>query len=241
MKTSPTKRRIVFVVLGACALFAVAVIAFWPGEKEPEYQGKKLSEWCEIRAMTDGTSDQSESAKAIRHIGTNALPFLMRWIGYDGFTLRPLRNKLSIHFPVLRYHQNLSAKEKRHLELRTYASFAFRDLGDMAKPVVPQLTRLFYEPKISSGATAAAVALAQLANSGLPTFPILREALTNANPNIRLRAVQSLFFIEGHRRAVNRAVINAMQDPVFVIRRLATNKFEMVARGSTNGVSPDQK
>jgi len=37
-------RRLWLVIL--CALVVtVAAVAFWPGEREPEYQGKKLSEW----------------------------------------------------------------------------------------------------------------------------------------------------------------------------------------------------
>jgi len=48
------RRRIVVLVLSVIA--GVAVVAFWPGLKEPEYQGKKLSEWLDRQAVI---SDQS--------------------------------------------------------------------------------------------------------------------------------------------------------------------------------------
>src|SRR5437588_345456 len=51
----------------------------WPIAKEPEYQGKKLSEWLAIpvhEAKKEGADE------AVRHIGTNAIPWLLRWVGY---------------------------------------------------------------------------------------------------------------------------------------------------------------
>jgi len=35
----------IFITLAACVLVGIGVVAFLPGEKEPEYNGKKLSEW----------------------------------------------------------------------------------------------------------------------------------------------------------------------------------------------------
>ena len=32
-------------IVGGCIVAAVLIVALWPGEREPEYQGKKLSEW----------------------------------------------------------------------------------------------------------------------------------------------------------------------------------------------------
>jgi len=49
-------------------------------EREPEYQGKKLSEWVILH--DDGSRAQSpqsqEAGSAIRRIGTRALPYLLR-------------------------------------------------------------------------------------------------------------------------------------------------------------------
>jgi hypothetical protein len=73
---------------------AVSVVAIWPGEKEPEYQGKKLNQWIGLmkphprfpgasyldlrgRATVEGMNE------AVRHMGTNAVPCLVRWIGYE--------------------------------------------------------------------------------------------------------------------------------------------------------------
>src|SRR4051812_12829515 len=70
------KRRVVRIVLTGVVVVA-AVVLLWPrGEREPEYQGKKLSEWI-------GDEGNPRQADAVRHIGTNALPFLIGWIRYE--------------------------------------------------------------------------------------------------------------------------------------------------------------
>src|SRR6185436_9207850 len=77
--------------LVAVIVVAIGAVVFWPRPKEPEYQGKKLSEWLEIcrydRLPKYGNPAVPEeqlrvAVKAIRQIGTNALPWLMRWAFY---------------------------------------------------------------------------------------------------------------------------------------------------------------
>src|SRR5438045_3525167 len=73
--TSEVKRKALIVSAAALIVAAIAAVAFWPGEKEPEYHGKKLSEWLALER-----EQPRESAEAVRAIGTNAIPFLLRWI-----------------------------------------------------------------------------------------------------------------------------------------------------------------
>jgi hypothetical protein len=73
------RRRVIAVLLG-CALVAVCVALLWPRwPKEPEYQGKKLSEWIALANPVAGrglVGSQTEANLAIRQIGSNGLPFL---------------------------------------------------------------------------------------------------------------------------------------------------------------------
>ena len=67
----------VVIALAAGIVVAVVAVAFWPGEKEPEYQGKKLSEWLATQGNDDQGQAKTEAAEglvAIRNIGTNAVP-----------------------------------------------------------------------------------------------------------------------------------------------------------------------
>jgi len=80
------RRRRVTIVLVACVLVGIGVVAFWPGEREPEYNGKKLSEWIEVYIDGIGRrnySQQAEAVKAIQTMATNALPCLLKWGCHD--------------------------------------------------------------------------------------------------------------------------------------------------------------
>jgi hypothetical protein len=75
------RRRLLRILLASVASIMLAYLV-WPREREPEYNGAALSTWL----ARCGSTNQSESlaaVAAIRHIGTNALPFLIRWIQYE--------------------------------------------------------------------------------------------------------------------------------------------------------------
>src|SRR5437660_464012 len=61
-------------------LAAVAALV-WPREREPEYKGRALSVWIQGGASrTLQAADRAAKIEAIQHIGTNALPHLLKWI-----------------------------------------------------------------------------------------------------------------------------------------------------------------
>lgn len=72
------KKRSIFALIFACLVVVAIALALWPREREPKYDGVPLSMWLER-----GRSDRGESLAAIRQIGTNGLPFLLRWIQYE--------------------------------------------------------------------------------------------------------------------------------------------------------------
>jgi hypothetical protein len=76
------QRKRVLVISAACALVGAVVLIAWPGgPKEPEYERKRLSEWGAIYNMQPNRRDEAE--RALQHIGTNALPFLVAWVGCE--------------------------------------------------------------------------------------------------------------------------------------------------------------
>jgi len=86
------KRRIYLGVVGVVVLVGVLVVALRP-EREPEYGGKKLSEWVDTiwKPMPEGTRDElsysirrfDETPVAMRTMGTNAVPYLLKWTQYE--------------------------------------------------------------------------------------------------------------------------------------------------------------
>ena len=53
------------------------------GSSEPSYNGKSLSEWLKVHANAPTQAEFQESESAVRHIGTNAIPFLVADLAYQ--------------------------------------------------------------------------------------------------------------------------------------------------------------
>ena len=112
--------------------------------REPSYLGRSLSCWLSDlyqsnlvfpeQPVTKGTRERAEDA--IRHMGTNTLPFLVGMLRAKDsqFTkkLAAFANKQHL------IHVSLLRKRERHLS----AAFALHALGPMAKPAEPALIEL---------------------------------------------------------------------------------------------------
>ena len=76
------KRRLLIILILA-GIAGLLFLFFRGGEKEPEYNGKKLSQWLEVLNVQSGYYGGSQSASweegrtAVQHIGTNAVPALL--------------------------------------------------------------------------------------------------------------------------------------------------------------------
>lgn len=133
-------------VLGV--LVGIGVVAFWSGEKEPEYRGKRLSEWLReyrqpLGARVPITSE--EAADAVRHIGTNALPFLVKWIRDDEDMPKWKAQLFHVVYiwnsPSFPRNQALEIIAHRQL-LAHNATWAFEILGERARDAIPELIRV---------------------------------------------------------------------------------------------------
>jgi len=68
------KRWIYLLLLTVGVLVGVLAVIF-SGEREPEYGGRKLSEWVQKLPSNAAPDGDSAAEKAIRQIGTNSLPY----------------------------------------------------------------------------------------------------------------------------------------------------------------------
>jgi hypothetical protein len=110
------KRRIFLITLLALALMGGLVWLALP-PREPVYQGKTLSEWLEPGLNAPGTEE------AIRHIGTNGIPTLLRM-------LRAHDSKLKLQLVELAQKQHLVKSHFIPASDRNYeAAGAFDVLG----------------------------------------------------------------------------------------------------------------
>ncbi len=198
------QRRIV-IVLVVCVLVAIGAVPFWPGERQPEpkYNGKKLSDWLEIcRQHAWPDSDVSSAEDAVRSIGTNALPLLVKWMNYDepAWQDKLFQSRYYRYVPkFVTYYMVKPIQQHRH------AQIGFQILGPTAGPAAPDLARILDNyPKMSW-----AQALVALRGLGADAFPPLYVVATNrAKPlQIRREAMSSIGMLNSLGASTNEASV----------------------------------
>src|SRR5437879_6123506 len=111
------------------------LVASWRGEGEPEYKGKRLSEWVEIYP------GNPTAERAIVALSTNMLPQLVKWLEYRPSKARLRVDENSDKLPrilsdsgIVRWLLRDRADERAYLALYT-----LEVLGLRAAPTIPQL------------------------------------------------------------------------------------------------------
>src|ERR1043166_4356748 len=157
------KKHLLLLGVGLMGL-AMAVIVFVSRESEPSYEGKKLSQWIsqlDPSRPEITTQARHEAQDALRHMGTNALPYLIEWLQYEtpGW-------KATVYGIVNRVLRTLNPRwdleDKRDRVGQVFLAFSV--LGDDARPAIPELSRLVTGPKADVGA---AMVLSWLGDAGL--------------------------------------------------------------------------
>lgn len=177
-------------VLPACALVGIGVVAFWPGEREPEYNGKRLSEWVQPYTWNyDDVEDDNPvierkrtvADEALQHMGTNALHWLVRWVAYERPAWKSRIGRIVWKIPAkpIRYWYI------RDDQLRSDARDTLVALGTNAVAVVPELARIVRTSRNADAQDAAMWVLGQMGKNG---FPPLLAALDDKKTSLRAAA-----------------------------------------------------
>ncbi len=130
------KRRWVIAVgiLGTILVGGIAFVTF--GRREPVYQDKPLSYWLDEINRAEGLENIAPALTAIRAMGTNALPFLLRHIEHEDPPLKSWLAKLA------RKRGSFRLQMLEPNPLRSPSLLAVRELGADAKPLIPDLVGL---------------------------------------------------------------------------------------------------
>ena len=146
----PLHRVTLSVSLGA--ITCVIVVAALSTRHEPRWDGETLGYWLQIgygTGMTHGDTDKDDADVAVRHIGTNALPYLAQELGVKfsltRWRLQQLAQKQSLIYISYRYPD----------ERRRRAIGAFQALGNIAEPVLPKIQRYLADSELRDDAQAA--------------------------------------------------------------------------------------
>src|SRR3954453_2085997 len=157
--------------IGAVLLFMAVLVAFvWAGAREPEYQEKTLSYWLIRGARAPGGEGDEECKVAVRQIGTNALPLLLKWLQHEPWYRKRAVSAVMRRLPQSVWRSAVMQKAMRRDGERAYAAYqGFRWLGKQASPAIGELTNM-----LRSSPPIADRAIYELAMIGEPGYPVLK-------------------------------------------------------------------
>jgi HEAT repeat protein len=187
------RKRLVIIIVSFLAAIVLAAL-LWPREREPEYDGELLSVWLRRYKTYERVDAPSanEALTAIRQIGTNAIPWLTKWVVFE-----PSKTKLQL----LRYIEKFPSNLQRPLQAligvdwkaysrQELATLGFQALGSQARSAVPELVRVLVHRK-SVYDYSIISALQAIGDDSIP--PIVNIFADLANPKeLRIRAVHWL-------------------------------------------------
>jgi len=138
------------VLFVGCVVVGAIMASMVFHESEPTYHGVSLTSWlCAYDSMATGRrsspQQKQEAAEAVRQIGTNALPWLLKWMRYEP---APWRQKWRSTFDKLPHPLNHPGRLSDSAfglqwELRNQlARGGFEILGREAAPAVPELFQM---------------------------------------------------------------------------------------------------
>ena len=204
----------------ACAalLAAAACLLVWEGRRpdDPVYQGKRLSVWLadcnpklEFYALRDEAPDHEESsdtrraleaAAALRAVGTNAVPYLLKLASSDASTLWSKAASLRldewvlIHLKSRKLHDSIRSHIDKPWNDHGRARAGFKTLAERASPAVPGLIRLLNSPNDDTRETAAD-ALGAVGPAAQAAVPALIQRINDPSERVEDTAIEALFAI----------------------------------------------
>lgn len=163
--------------------------------------------------------------EAVRHMGTNALPFLMNdFQAKDGLFWR---NVPGSFYPLgfVRWLRRMSGPSS--WERHDRAIYFLQALGPLAKPAIPALSACLDQPDLAQPA----VDILGFSDSrgrvslGPEATPALLKAMANTNDTVRQIAANALGLIGSDPDRVVPALIHALKDPSRDVRGAAARSF----------------
>jgi HEAT repeat protein len=203
------RRKWLWILLGG-GIAVVLVLTLWR-EREPHFENHSLLEWISIADIAGHGDKDSEFSKkegedAVRHIGTNAIPFLIKCIQYRERPWQTHLGALSHKLPE-KLADPLSDLIEGHGAQRQEAAFSgLYMLGPDAKGAIPALTNLMTTQRQLANECLAV--LAQIGGDGLT--PVLNALTNQASPH-RIAAFDALV-VFGTNRPLDRIVISTLAD-----------------------------
>jgi hypothetical protein len=219
------RRGILILVVLAVLVAAAAILCFSP-EREPAYGGRSLSQWLQVSGQSSPEGIRVD--EAIRRIGTNALPCLLRWIR----TRRPPCSTLveSGRLPQWLVTLLLRCPLGRSLWHDRFddASVCIMILGAEARPAIPALVQVIHRSKDPYRVSRVMLTLSFIGADSVPAFA---DGLQDPREDVRVAAAAHLGQFGVKARPVLPALRVTLNDPSRWVREITTNALRKIAPG----------
>jgi hypothetical protein len=196
-------------------LFGTVAVIYLTQPRELVYDGKPVSYWVRGLGSKHVTHNEA-SNKAFHHIGTNALPVLIKMLRTKDSEVKLWLRHLYDKQSLVRHHFTVAEAD------RISAFLGFSELGPLAKPAVPALIDLLADEEISEDAARALAAI------GCEAVEPLISALTNRNQKIRLGAIAALGGVGSNARQAVPALTRCLGDEQSTIRLAAAEALKKI-------------
>ena len=208
------KRKGRVIITAACVALAVVAAMVRPHDDEPRYGGRSITQWIDRYHQTDCRTsvERNEVEEAVRHIGTNAIPFFLYSLADSETPAWAERlGRLLERAPLPAGIKTLPYSHRRETRCNCAAT-AFQILGEQGAPAVPGLTKLLNMTNSFRPHFEAAFALTSVGPKGLP--PLL-QALTNINYPDHATVLKALrqADLEAETTNVVRAIAQYLESP----------------------------
>lgn len=196
----------------AAALMVLTVLGLtvWEGKRvgEPVYDGKRLTLWVEEfdRDFLNRRGQATPAEIAIRKIGTNALPVLLKMACAKDSALK----KKVMAF--LKKHPSIKLKLRSDQEYHAVSDGGFAALREMGKPAVPALIALLKHPDAEIRDTAG-LDLMWIGPDAQDAVPALVKCLNDPDWRVRFRATRCLRDIHTRPDLAVPALMRSLEQP----------------------------
>jgi hypothetical protein len=202
----------------AVLLVMLAGVSAWLGlrEREPVYQEKRLSFWLENLHRERMARRQDErDVEAIRQIGTNALPVLIKRLHAQDTRLKQLIMTWAKKQRLVHFHFK-SADERRYEAVCGYEA-----LGPLAVVQVQSLSDTLTSTPSPGVRQAAAWALGYIGPEATRSAPALFRATKDTNDFVRGLAFEALGRVRPDPHATIPVLVAGLADPIGAVRSSA--------------------
>jgi hypothetical protein len=217
---------------------------------EPVYRGKRLSEW--LANNNQGSSPETD--EAVRRMGTNAIPTLLRMLQARDSSLTTWLLRLARKQHLMKFDHTGDFMKNAHaahafdilgadardavpelikildqnisVHSRNYTAWALGGIGPPAAKAVPTLLRATADTNyVRRGAI---YALGKIRAQPELVVPALTNLLTGPDPNVRAITISSLELFGSDAKSAVPALAQSLNDPTPRVRKLAESALQKI-------------